>query len=166
MIVFREDCYYLRDLHKHRTSIEQADLVLISVGINDLRHNKVDPWTLHDHLRHFSRQFCNTQIIFDAISPLAMIADQFNHTNNRIERLNELLLNLSLRSKNFKLFDNLSFGLPHLARDGLHFNDSGKAVLSQCWVNCILISLGFRRGGLPLCHKFVRIATDFSLKVR
>ena len=60
-----------------------------------------------------------------------------------------------------KLFDNLCFGLPHLARDGIHLNLTGKNVLSHCWVNVILIKLGLKRGNLPLRHNFLRIADDF-----
>ena len=99
--------------------------------------------------------------IFDAISPLTMNADRFNRLNNNIDKLNKLLVQLSLRSDNFKLFDNVNFGLPHLARDGIHFNESGKAVLSNCWVHAILISLGFRKGVFPLRHSFVRIVRDY-----
>ena len=79
-----------------------------------------------------------------------MKADRFNVVNNDVEKLNELLVHYSIRANNFKLFDNLKFGLPHLARDGLHLNPAGKAALSSCWVDVILTALGLRRKALPL----------------
>ena len=161
-VAFRKNLFYLRDLEQHRQSIEQADLVLISAGINDLRHGKADPLTLHNHLAAFTGRF-KTHFIFDSVSPVAMRADRFNGLNTDINRLNELMLEFSLRSQNFKLFDNLNFGLPHLARDGLHFNDIGKSSLSQCWVMCILIYLGLRRGSLPLRHSYRRKVDNFNL---
>ncbi|MCP4262052.1 MAG: alpha-ketoglutarate-dependent dioxygenase AlkB [Planctomycetes bacterium] len=163
VIAFRENLFHLRDLYQHHESIAQADIVLISAGINDMRHRRVDPITLHNHLKHFTEQY-NTQFIFDAVSPLTMHADRFNKLNNDIDTLNELLLQLSLRSRNFKLFENTSFGLAHLARDGIHFNDSGKSVLSSCWVHAILVSLGFRTAGLPLRKSFIKIVHDFYNK--
>ncbi len=161
VVAFRQNLYYLRDLERHRRAIEHSDIVLISSGINDIRKNNIDAVKLHNHVRHFTSQFHNTEFLFDSISPLAMTADRFNVTNRCIDELNELFLNLSLHSDNFKLFDNILFGLPHLARDGLHFNMSGKTVLSNCWVHCVLIRLGIKRGSLPLRHKFRRIANDF-----
>ncbi len=161
VIAFRENLFYLRDLERHRLAIEQSDVVLISSGINDIRNNKIGATRLHDHVKHFTSQFPNTQFIFDSISPLAMRADRFNVTNRVIDKLNELLLNMSLRSDNFKLFDNTLFGVSHLARDGLHLNLSGKTVLSNCWVHCILIRLGIKRGNLPLRRYYINIANNF-----
>ena len=106
-----------------------------------------------------------TQLIFDAISPVSMTADRFNKLNDNIEDLNELMLQYSLRSDKFKLFDNIHFGLSHLAKDGLHLNSSGKTVLSAIWVNCILIRLGIRRGSLPLRHKFLRMYDAYNNNV-
>ena len=114
----------------------------------DKRLNKLDKW--------------KTQFIFDSVSPLSISADRFNTDNICIDRLNELLLKLSLRSGNFKLVDNLSFGLPHLAKDGLHFNINGKNVLSRHWVNCTLIRLGLRRGSLPIRTQFRTIFHEFQ----
>ena len=51
--VFRKDLFYLRDLRQHSDAIEQADLVLISAGVNDLRKNNVDAHTLHNHVKSF-----------------------------------------------------------------------------------------------------------------
>ncbi len=118
--------------------------------------------TLHNHILNFTRQFPNTEFLFDSISPLAMRADPQNFTNSTINELNELLVHLSLRANNFKLFENISFGLPHLARDGVHFNQTGKVVLSCCWVNCILARLGVKRGSLPLSRRFRAIVSDFN----
>jgi hypothetical protein len=56
----------------------------------------------------------------------------------RIDHVNELILKLSIRTANVKLFDNVSFGLSHLARDGLHLNETGKHLFSDCWVHSIL----------------------------
>lgn len=160
-VAFRKNLFYLRDLEQHSQSIAQADLVLISAGINDLRHGKADPITLHNHLAAFTGRF-KSHFIFDSVSPVAMRADRFNGLNTDISKLNELMLEFSLRSRNFKLFDNLNFGLSHLARDGLHLNDSGKSSLSQCWVMCILIYLGIRKGSLPLRHGFRRIVDKYN----
>ena len=161
VVCFREDMYYLRDIDRHSAQIRQADVVLISAGINDLLHNRADPRTIHDHMLNFSRratrQYPNTTFLFDAVTPLAMHADRFNRTNDRIDEMNRLILHLSLNSQNIKLFDTLRFGLPHLARDGVHLNDGGKAVISECWVNVILITLGLRRANLPLRHSFLSI---------
>ena len=51
-----------------------------------------------------------------------MNADRFNNMNKTIDQLNMALFELSICTANFKLFDNLKFGISHLARDGIHFN--------------------------------------------
>ena len=162
IVAFRKDMFYLKDLYMHREAIEQSDIVLISAGLNDIRHNKVDAQTLHDHIKHFTAMFDNTQFLFDSISPLNMHADRFNVVNHCIDQTNELLLQFSLRCENFRLFDNLCFGLPHLAKDGIHFNLVGKSVLSNCWFNVVLIRLGFKRGFLPLRHNFWQLLTTLT----
>ena len=72
-----------------------------------------------------------------------------------------ILLYYFMRSDNFKLFDTPRFGLAHLARDGIHLNSAGKTVLSESWVNSILVSLRFRSANLPLRPNFVRIVNEF-----
>ena len=161
VVAFRKDLFFLRDLSQHSDAIAQADVVLISAGVNDIRRNKVDARTIHDHVKNFFARFKNTQFLFDSISPVSMDADRFNHINDCINKTNEYMLKLSLRSDNFKLFDNLCFGLPHLARDGIHLNLTGKNVLSNCWVNVTLIKLGLKRGYVPLRYNFSRIAEEF-----
>ena len=164
-VAFRNDLFLLRDLDQHDESIRQADVVLISAGINDMRKNGADPLTLHNHVKHFINKYShlNVQFIFDSISPLSINADRFNNMNRAIDQTNELLLQLSLRSKNFKLFDNVLFGLPHLARDGIHFNKLGKSVLTRSWIHCILVTLGLRKGPLPLRVLYANVVNRFSL---
>ena len=162
--VFREDLFLLRDLHKHDQSIRTVDVVLISAGINDLMKCGASPLTLHNHILYHVNKFrdTNVQFIFDSISPMSIYADRFNNMNRLIDQTNELLLQLSLRCRNFKLFDNIQFGLARLARDGLHFNKSGKAVLSKCWTHCILLVLGLKLGPLPLRVRYLNIVERFS----
>lgn len=160
IVAFRENLFNLRDLDQHSNAIRNVDVVLISAGVNDLKHGRADPVTIHDHLANVTRRF-KTQFLFDAISNVTMNADRFNRLNDNINYLNELMLQYSLRSDNFKLFDNLVLGTPHLAKDGLHLNNSGKAVVSACWVNCVLKALGLRGGGLPLRYSFRSIADSF-----
>ena len=162
VVAFRRDLFFLRDLSQHSDAIARADVVLISAGVNDIRKNKVDAITLHDHVKDFVAHFKNTQFLFDSICPVSMNADRFNHVNECINKSNEYLLKFSLRVDNFKLFDNLCFGLPHLARDGIHLNLTGKLVLSNCWVNVTLIKLGLNRGYLPLRYNFRKIVDDFQ----
>ncbi len=152
--------YFLRDLNKHCRAVEQADIVLISAGVNDLMKNAVSARLLHDHVRAFISRFPNTQFLFDSVTPLAMRADRFNLLNDTIERLNELMFRCSLHHKNFKLFDNLEFGLAHLTKDGLHLTHTGQSVMSSCWVNCILVRLGLRRGPLPIRRRYFDMARD------
>ena len=161
IVTFRRDLFHLKDLAEHRTSIEQSDVVLVSAGVNDLRYRRSEPRLLHDDLRQFTSQFPSTQFIFDSVSPVALNADPHNTLNDSIDRLNKLLVQLSFRSSNFKLFDNIHFGLSHLARDGLHLNESGKTVLSMCWVHVILITLGFRTGSLPLRRPYRDLYHDY-----
>ena len=164
VIAFRENLFFLRDLHEHSKSIEKADVVLISAGINDMmKVSAADPITLHNHLKHFVQKY-KTQFIFDCITNLSMSADPYNNMNRRINYLNELLLKLSLRTPNFKLFENICFGLPHLSRDGLHLNHAGKSAMTDCWVHCILITLGFRQGPLPLRRQYISIIEEFYCK--
>jgi alkylated DNA repair dioxygenase AlkB len=171
VVCFREDMFYLRDLlsDRHSTLIKKADVVLISAGINDLRKNKVSPRLLHDHMQYFVQQaerlYPNTRFLFDAITPLSVSADRFHVMNNIINELNQLLVGLSVRSKNFKLFDNLNFGVPHLARDGIHLNDAGKRVVSVNWVHCILLALQLRVGFLPLRRNFSSIIDGYRAKI-
>jgi alkylated DNA repair dioxygenase AlkB len=162
VIAFRKDLFHLRNLEDHTEVIKQSDVVLISAGVNDLRRDRADPLSLHDYVKHFTPQFPQTQFIFDAVSPVSLKSDPYYSLNNSINRLNLLLFQLSLRSKNFKLFDNLSFGIAHLARDGLHFNDQGKEKLSMCWVHAVLVTLNYRTGPLPLRQPFINIYLDYT----
>ena len=166
VVAFREDLFHLRDLNQHFRSIEQADVVLLSAGINDLRKHHAHPSTLHDFIERSVDQYKNTKFIFDSISPLSMNADRFNHMNQSIDKLNMALFELSLRTFNFKLFDNVKFGMPHLARDGLHLNLAGQSVLSECWVHCILLALGLKRGYLPLRRQYRNLCCEFSFRVK
>ena len=165
MVAFRRDLFLLKDLNQHRDAIQKSDLVLISAGINEIVKNGAEALTLHNHLRHFTSQFTSTQFLFDSVSPVNLNADRFNNLNGCINQLNELLFKMSLRTNNFKLFDNLSFGLSHLSRDGLHFNQAGKTVLSNCWVNCVLIRLGVKRGSLPIRRHFELLFHNFNLEL-
>ena len=160
VVAFRRNLFYLRDIEQHRESIEQSDIVLISSGINDVRHHKASPKVIHDHLKSITSKF-KAQFLFEAIAPISMNNDRFNLINDDRDRLNTLLLQLSLRQENFKLFDNLSFGLAHLARDGIHLTSAGKFAVSANWVECILRRLGFHRGPLPLRYNFMSIAEKF-----
>ena len=157
VIAFRKNLFFLRDLKEHRESIQQADIVLISAGINDIQKNRKSAVQLHNHIRCFIEQFPRTVFLFDAVSPLSIHADRFNTYNDIIQYLNELMFKCSLHHDNFRLFDNTSFSLAHLARDGLHLNHIGQSVLSDCWINCVLIGLGFRRGPLPVREHFKRM---------
>ena len=165
MVAFRRDLFLLKDLNQHWDVIQKSDLVLISAGINDIVKNGADALTLHNHIKHFTSQFKKTQFIFDSVSPVNLNADRFNNLNGCINQLNELLFKLSLRTENFKLFDNLSFGLSHLSRDGLHFNPAGKTALSKCWVNSVLIRLGVKRGSLPIRRHFISLFHNFNLEL-
>ena len=158
--VFRKNLFYLRDIAQHSLAIQQSDLVLISSGINDLRHRKASPLQIHNFLKSFTEQF-QTQFLFDSICPMAMRADRFNLINQQSDRLNELLVHLSVHSKNFKLFENLNFGLSHLASDGLHLNLAGKSTLSGCWVDVILTHFGFRNKPLPIRIPFRQIVSSY-----
>jgi hypothetical protein len=130
--------------------------VLISAGVNDLRRSRAaTPLSLHDYVKDLTSQYPKTQFIFDAVSPVSLKSDPYHSLNDSINRLNLLLFQLSLRSRNFKLFDNLSFGLAHLARDGLHLNEQGKDAVSSCWVHAILVTLNFRAGPLPLRQPYI-----------
>ena len=148
---------------KHSEAIAQADVVLISAGVNDIRKDRANARYLHDFIKDFVASFVNTKFLFDSICPVSMNADRFNCMNDCIDKVNEYLLKLSLRVKNFKLFDNLCFGLPHLSRDVIHLNFVGKNVLSTCWVNVTLIKLGVRQGYLPLRYNFKKIADVYNL---
>ena len=134
---------------------------VLSSGIHDLRLGRSRAADIHDKLKSFTRQF-KAQFLFEAVSPMSMNADRFNTINAERDKLNRYLFQLSLRQENFKLFDNLSFGLAHLARDGLHLNNPGKAIVSSNWVECILIRLGFYRGSLPIRREFRRIAYEYN----
>ena len=163
--VFRKNLFYLRDIAEHSLAIQQSDLVLISSGINDIRHNKASPRQIHDSLQSFTSRF-SAQFLFDSVCPMSIYADPTNAINNRVNSLNELLILLSIHSNNFKLFDNVNFGLAHLARDGLHLTYGGQDVFSRCWVEVILIHLGFKNKPLPLRLDFVAIVCGYRNNAR
>ena len=109
-----------------RLTCRETIIVPISAGINDIKFNQASPVTLHSFIRDSVAQYPTTQFLFDAISPLSINADRYNQMNARIDHVNELILKLSIRTSNIKLFDNVSINLSHLARDGLHLNETGK----------------------------------------
>ena len=159
---FKNNMFFLRDLNSHREAINQADIVLISCGINDIRKNHVSARHLHDHVRDFIAQFPGTEFLFDSLSPVALRADPRRFRNDTIDDFNELMFLLSLHTKNFKLFDNLKFGMSHLARDGLHMNRYGKESMSESWIHSVLIRLGFRRGPLPIRQRYQDLHRNFT----
>jgi hypothetical protein len=158
VVCFREDCFYLRDLDQHCDLIGKADVVLISAGINDMVKNAAGPRLLHDHLRDFTRRmhrkYPKVRFLFDAVAPLTMETDRYNIMNPAINQLNRLMFDLSLRAPNIKLFDNMGFGMSHLAKDGIHLNDFGKRAATKNWVHVILIASFLRAGHLPLRPDF------------
>ena len=162
-IAFRSNLYFLRDLEGHSEAIKQSDIVLISAGINDIRRNKVNPRTLHDHVRRVTSMYPKTQFLFDAVSPLALRADRFSVLNDSVDKLNELMMHLSVRQGNFKLFENTTFSAAaYLAHDGLHLNRRGQDAMSKSWVNAVLVRLGMRRGTLPIRPKFQAIHREYE----
>ena len=152
-VAFKKNLFYLRDIGRHWQSIEQSEIVLISSGIDDVRLNKVSPMVIHDHLKSFTSQF-KAQFLFEAIAPISMNMDRSHRINYDLNRLNTLLLQLSIHQTNFKLFDNPYFKVAHLARDGFHLTKSGKSAVLYNWVQCILIRLCLREGHLPLRPDF------------
>ena len=169
VVCFREDCFFLRDLDKHCDLIGKADVVLISAGINDMVKNAAGPRLLHDHISNFTREmhvkYPRVRFLFDAIAPLPMTADRYNIMNPAINQLNRMMFELSLRAPNIKLFDNVGFGMSHLAKDGIHLNDFGKRAATKNWVHVILIATFLRAGHLPLRPDFQDAATRYYSKV-
>ena len=151
--------YYLKDLNKHEAAIKQADIVLVSAGLNDLTFNKVSPTVLAGHMQHFAnhcrQHYPRTKILFDSICPIALHADPYNNRNWNINDLNYRLFEYSRYANNFKLFDTPKFSVAHLGRDGIHLNTQGKRVLSDSWVHCTLVHLGLRSGSLPLRREYM-----------
>ena len=169
VVCFREDCFFLRDLDRHCDLIGKADVVLISAGINDMVKNAAGPRLLHDHISDFTRKihakYPSVRFLFDAVAPLPLTADRYNIMNPAIGELNRMMFELSLRAPNIKMFDNLGFGLSHLARDGVHLNESGKRAVSKNWVHVILIASFLRAGFLPLRQDFKDAAARYYSEV-
>lgn len=154
VVAFRKDLFYIRDIKDHIPAIEQSDVVLISSGVNDLRFAGARPGDLHALLRDFTGRFPRVKFLFDSISPVALRADPNQGLNRAIGATNWMVINLSMRVKNFRLFDCTSFGMSHLARDGIHLTNQGQDILSEGWVRAVLISLRFIKTDLPLRKDF------------
>ena len=159
LVIYRRDCFYIRDLEGHGEEIANADIVILSVGINDMRFGKRSPWELHCMLRDLSVSYPSTTFLFDAILGLSAHAGNRSlnvyNTNNKCEQLNMNMMHYSLRSVNFKLFDNIRFGPPHLSRDGVHMTPEGRRLMTECWVEAVKIYMGLGRArSLPLRREF------------
>lgn len=131
--------------------------------------NAAGPRLLHDHISNFTREmhvkYPRVRFLFDAIAPLPMTADRYNIMNPAINQLNRMMFELSLRAPNIKLFDNVGFGMSHLAKDGIHLNDFGKRAATKNWVHVILIATFLRAGHLPLRPDFQDAVTRYYSKI-
>ena len=158
-VIYRRDCFYIRDLDGYGEEIANADIVILSVGINDLRFGKRNPWQLHCLLRDLSESYPNTVFLFDAIMGLSAHAGNRNlnvfNINSKCEQLNLNMMHYSLRSENFRLFDNIRFGPPHLSRDGVHMTPEGRRLMTECWIEAVKIQMGLSRArSFPLRREF------------
>ena len=84
------------------------------MGVYDIRKDNANARNLHDYIKDFVASFENTNFLFDSICTISMKTDKFSCVNDCINEVNEYLLKLSLRVKNFKPFNNLCFVLSHL----------------------------------------------------
>lgn len=143
-------------------AIDSSDLV--NAGINGIIKVGADARTLHGHILYIASKFLKTQFLFDSIYPVNLNADRSSRVNDCIDKVNEYIFKLSLRTKNLKLFDSLNFGLPHLKGYGLHLNNSRKVALSSYWLSSILIRLGIKKSNLSIKQQYRTIFYDFKLR--
>ena len=150
IIAYKHTLFYLENLDRYSQEVQKADIVLISAGIYDIIRKRLHASMIHDHVRKFIVQFPKTRFIFESVTRLKWDASRSNsHINKTIDRFNKLMLQCSLDHENIEFFDNVKFRRTHLSADGLYLDYNGQAVLSKCWIHCILLMGGIRYGSLP-----------------
>ena len=164
VVCFKEPCYTLDSISQHENKIAQADVVLISTGINDIIRERGDALQLFDYLRNLMESYYNKYpskiFIFYAVSD---VSGKFIDFNPVIDQFNDYCFEMSLRLSNFKLFNNLFFDTNrHLASDGLHLSKYGKWSASVIWTQSAEIVLGIRSAKLPLRPRYLERLNEFQ----
>ena len=140
VVCFKEACYTLDNISQHESKIAQADLVLISTGINDIIRERGNASRLFIYLRNlmhsYYSKYPDKMFIFYAVPE---VTGKYIDFNPVIDTFNDYCFELSLRSPNFKLFNNIFFdSTRHLASDGLHLSKLGKWSASVIWTQAAL----------------------------
>ena len=163
IVCFKEPLKQLRNIMKHEKSIAQADVVIISAGINDMTTLNIPgdsaAHTLATNINILQDRYPEVHILLNAVSPVRLKFNSAKYglserVNDEINIFNDRCFNLGTHSasiwKKFRLFDIVNFGLAHLSNDGRHLTRAGQALYSKAWVTVALIKLGFRQGDMPL----------------
>ena len=164
VVCFKEPCYTLDSISQHDSKIAQAEVVLISTGINDIIKERGDALELFDYLRELMESYNNKYpskiFIFYAVSD---VSGKYTDFNPVIDQFNNYCFEMSLRLSNFNLFNNIFFDTNrHLASDGLHLSKYGKWSASVIWVQSAEIVLGIRSAKLPLRPRYLERLNDFQ----
>lgn len=159
---FKEACYTIDNIRDHEHKIAQADVILISTGVNDILRGKsaLDIFLkLRRLMEFYNRKFPEKMFLFYAISE---VTGRYEKYNDSIEQLNDFCFQMSLRLSTFKLFNNVFFNLyTHLASDGLHLSKYGKWSASVIWTQAALCALHIRKAALPLRPRYLKFREEF-----
>ena len=161
----KKTLYTLENIESFSHEIDNSDIVLISVGVNDIVRNSTNPGVVHNKFRDFLQKFRNTKFLFMTVCPISMRADKLNTYNPDIDLLNYYIFQLSLRTSNLYVFDHLRWSMSHLKQDGVHLTATGKVSYTKCWLMTVLLFLGYRKGSLPIRRHYQDMLTNYRFRM-
>ena len=101
--------YQLANLDKYRHEFEYSDIVIISMGINDLHKYGHTARSLADcigpRLKDYSQRFPHTKFIFNSV----LLTRDYRRLNTEIRVFNQIIFELSRDIRNLSYFDSDRF---------------------------------------------------------
>ena len=101
--------YQLANLDKYRHEFEYSDIVIVSMGINDLHKYGHTARSLADcigpRLKEYSQRFPHTKFIFNSV----LLTRDYKWLNTEVRVFNQILFELSRDTRNISYFDSDKF---------------------------------------------------------
>ena len=119
--------YQLANLDKYSSEFEYSDIVIISMGINDLHKYGHTARSLADcigpRLKNYSQRFPHTKFIFNSL----LLTRDFRWLNTEVRVFNQIIFELSRDTRNLSFFDSDKFAERKFAENShiQHFYASG-----------------------------------------
>ena len=146
--------YNILNINQYEEQINNSDVVLISWMVNDIIKWKSTGENVANYLINFLEEaktkYPHTGFLVSSVAPTTFHSPINDSLLTEFDIINHKMFDYSLSQQHVRLFDNQEFMWEHICDDGVHLTYSGRMSLSRCWVHVILLTLGIKKGPMPL----------------